>query len=793
MTAITKTAGSFGLSAWTAAALAAAPLAVVAAGVAITAATTTAVPVGAAVEAGPDQTITLPTNQVTLNGRINGVTARWVTRAGAERSTVASPTSPVTTVTFAQPGTYKFELMSFDARGKRVGRDSVKVFVQKAPVASANWRERILNTDGTINAAEYRYVANNINTDAIIDYRLGPKYANFNHAGEAPAPTAYAPDPTGYGLWPSGTKVESDPAEGAKCQRSETLPRSDQEELARGLRGAGWLVGGQHIFVPDNPSDPDYRMGISNTRGADGLVFDTGGLCMRMRASWEYDWWNRNGIAEPTNRQIRDLAAARPSLPPVPVAIARGRANASQMSFAAFKDGTIAPIFVGNTAPEFADITPVQLPAGMVPTAMAVTPQNEFLVVSIWDTNTVSGKLAFIAIRTRQMAVGNPSQTQNARWYFGTPGAWTVRGIKLLGMIDLPFAAPTSVDVSTNLTLGNPRGWSSNDNPARGDLSRQSARDFWASVSPIHPVGEEEWSQMASAGYAVVASRAENKVSFIDMGPLFQYYRKMYLTTQANYDRTVDVSTTDPTKWPFTFAVEPSQRPVIATTLAVDQPTGVSAGVQAKGYALDRSSYIFEYLQRSPREDWSGVEPERYMGRSRAFVASMDGTVRIFNVQGLNLPGSPVGKAVPATPLGSFKAGRNPSFAYVNSTGTAPEDLFLVSRGDRSITYAWPTGVVQGVLRDSRLIDPVGGAVSLNQGGYGGSGRGRAVWTTFVSITDYSGKSIHTFAVDPTRDLPRPSEELYSFNTPAGKSLWLFGSTVRTPGKPFMIDMEEII
>ncbi|MBA3837615.1 MAG: hypothetical protein C0499_08170 [Zymomonas sp.] len=70
------------MSAWTAAALAAAPLAVVAVGAAITAATTTAVPVGAAVEAGPDQTITLPTNQVTLNGRINGVTARWVTRRG---------------------------------------------------------------------------------------------------------------------------------------------------------------------------------------------------------------------------------------------------------------------------------------------------------------------------------------------------------------------------------------------------------------------------------------------------------------------------------------------------------------------------------------------------------------------------------------------------------------------------------------------------------------------------------------------------------------------------------------
>ncbi len=791
MTAITRTAGGFGLSAWTAAALAAAPLAVVAVGAAITAATTTAVPVGAAVEAGPDQTITLPTNQVTLNGRINGVTARWVTRAGAERSTIASPTSPVTTVTFAKAGTYKFELQSFDARGRRIGRDSIKVFVQKAAPATTQWRERILNANGTINAAEYRYVANNINTDAIIDYRLGPKYANFDHSGEAPVPTIHAPDPTGYGLWPYGTKVDSDPAEGAKCQRSETLPRSDQEELARGLKGAGWLVGGQHIFVPDNPNDPQYRLGISNTRGADGLVFDTGGLCMRMRASWEYDWWNRNGIAAPTSPVIRDLVAStRPDLPAVPVAIARGRANASQVGFAAFKDGSIQPTLVGNTAAEFFDGAGLRLPAGMVPTAMAVTPYNEFLVVSVWDTNTVSGKLAFIALRPRQMAVGNPSQTQNTRWYWGAPGAWTNRGMKLLGFVDLPFAAPTSVDVSNNLYLQNPRGFSDNDDPARGDLSRQSARDLWRGVNPVYSAGNDQWHQMASGGYAVVASRAEGKVSFVDMTPLYQYYREMYLTTQANFDRTVDASITDGSKWPFTFAVEGRQRPTVTTTLSIAQPTSVSAGVMANGYTNTRSQEYFEYTQRSPREAWSGVEPERYLGRSRAYVATMDGTVRGFNVQGLVFPASPVGKSVSATPLFSFTAGRNPSFAYVNATSTASDDLWLVSRGDRRVTFAWPTGDVQYSFTDSRLIDPVAGSVSFNQGGYGGSGAGRAVNAPFISIMDYNGKAIHTYAVHPR---VHNTTELYRFQSPAGAVNVLFGSSAPTPGKPFMMDQEEII
>ncbi|MCH4893877.1 hypothetical protein GO308_12205 [Sphingomonas sp. SFZ2018-12] len=799
MISITKRYRGTRRSFWSAVALATAPIAFAAVGTVVISNVSTA---PKPVDAGPDQTIMLPTNEVTLIGTINGVSARWVTRAGAERSTVISPNSATTRIVFASEGTYKFELQSFDARGRKIGSDSVKVFVQKASTATTGWRERILNADGSINAAEYRYVASNINTDAIIDYRLGPKYADFDHSGEAPAPTLWGPDQTGQGLWPFGSQPTNNPGEPEKCLPPERQPGSDQEELARGLKGGGWLIGGQLAFVPEAPSDPNYRYGISNVRTADGAYFDTGGLCMRMIAAWNPDWWNRGNIATPAQPQIRNLVAERrPDLPLVPVAIARGRANASQVSFAAFKDGTIAPVVVGNSDPEFFDDTAIRLPAGMVPTAMAVTPYNEFLVVSVWDTNTVSGKLAFIALKPRQMANGAPWQTPYTRWYWGTPGAWTNRGMKLLGFTDLPFAAPTSVDVSNNLVLGNPRGYGDNAEPARGDLSLPSARKLWSSIEPIYSVGgnqelgieNQQWSQLPSSGYAVVASRAENKVSFVDMTPLYQYYRQMYLTTQANFDQTVDQSTTDPNKWPFTFAVAASQRPVVVTTLDVQQPTSVSAGVQANGTFGDRSNYYFEYFQRSPKADWSGVEPERYIARSRAFIASMDGTVRIFNVQGLNLFGSPVGRTVPAQPLGQFQAGRNPRFAYVNSTATASDDLWLISRGDRRVTFAWPTGDVQYSFTDSRLVDPVGGSLSINLAGYGGRGPGLATFAHFISILDYSGKSIITYGVEPRRERGGGTPEIYPFRSPTGPVDVLWGSTVRFPGKPFMIDGEEII
>jgi hypothetical protein len=653
------------------------------------------------------------------------------------------------------------------------------------------WRERILNPDGTINASEYRLVANAFNTAEMLDYRLGPTAADFGNAANNAA-TLWGPDlVSGQGLWPFGTQPTSNPGEPEKCLPPDRQPRSDQEEAARGLQGGGWLIGGQHAFVPDNSNDPDYRFGVSNVRTADGAYFNTGGLCMRMIASWNPDWWNRNNIATPANPEVRALAARRADLPLVPVAIARGRANASQVSFAAFRDGTITPMLVGNSAAEFFDTSELRLPAGMVPTALAVTPYNEFLVVTLWDTNSVSGKLAFIALRPREMAVGNPSQTANTRWYWGVPGAWTNRGMKLLGIIDLPFAAPSSVDVSNNLTLQNPRGFGDNDDPARGDLAQQSARDLWRGVNPVYPAGNVQWHQMASGGYAVVASRAENKVAFVNMTPLYQYYRDMYLTTQANYNRTADMSVTDPARWPFTFAVEPRQRPVVTTTLDVAQPTSVSAGLQANGALSDRSTDLFERLvRRSPREAWSGSEPERYLARSRAFVASMDGTVRIFNVQGLVFPASPVGTSVSPTPLASFQTGRNPRFAFVNATATASDDLWVISRGDRRVTFAWPTGEVQYSFTDSRLVDPVGGAVSLNQAGFGGSGPGRAVFATYISITDYSGKAIATYAVEPRRGT---LGELYPFRAPSGPVDVLFGSIARFPGRPFQIDGEEII
>jgi hypothetical protein len=631
------------------------------------------------------------------------------------------------------------------------------------------WRERILTSDGAINPSEYIQVANNYNTSEIIDYRLGPTASDFNDVTARPRVWG----PSDLGLWPFGTQPQGNPGEPNKCVTSEFLPRSEQEEQERGFRGNGWQLGGQYLFNPDPTAPAQFRYGMSNIRTFDGNVFDTGGLCMRQRASWEPDWWNRNNISRAATPEV-ETYVNQTSAPLPAVAIARPKGNVGQVGFAAFRNGRIVTMRAGNSVPDTpgGDVSGIQLPPGMVPTAMVVSAFSEFLFVTVWDTNTISGKLAVIALRPRQQAVGAPFQTPNTRYYWGLPGAWTVTGMKILGFVDLPFAAPTSVDVYNNVIQGNPRGFGDNDDPAVGDLSRQSARDLWFNARTEPFFDSDTWRQNDRYGYVVVASRAEGKVSFVNLAPLFQFYRTMYMTTQANYDQTTTAS------WPFTFAQRPEQIPTIATTVNVPQPTAVKTGqLTTSALLLSRTDYFVEF---------EGGTDRRYAAR-RAYIATMDGQVRVFDVSRLIQPN----RTEPIQQISSFPVGRNPvSFAETGPEATAPDDLFVISRGDRSVTYAFPDGRIQGVLRDSRMEDPVGGTVGINYAGFYGRGPGIAVFALVLTVADYNGRSLTNFCVDAKRI---NQSEQYPFTTPTGPAVFLFGFRQPTPGRPLAVSIVEII
>jgi hypothetical protein len=635
------------------------------------------------------------------------------------------------------------------------------------------WRELILNNDGTINQAEYRRVAANYNTSEMLDYRLGPTAADFGNSNQQ-RPTLTGP--SDQGLWPFGTQPASNPGEPNKCVTSDRLPRSEREELDRGFRGGAWINAGQYLFLPDGNAASQFRFGMSNIRMFDGNFFDTGGLCMRMRASWEPDWWNRNDVSNPSTPEVNFTATSNPSMPLPAVAIARAKGNVGQLAYAAFRDGRIVPMRVGNSTPD-QDTRGLQLPAGMVPTAMQVSAHNEFLYVTVWDTNAATpvGRLAVIALRPRQMACCDPSLPSDTRYYWGMPGAWTSIGMKLLGMVELPMAAPTSIDVHNNVNQGNPRGTTDNNVLAVGDLSFQSARDRWFNTPWDTRFGDNYWQQNPQYGYAIIASRAEGKVTFVDLRPLFQFYRTQYMTTAARFAETRQAD------WPFTFQQRAAQMPVVRATLTLTQPTAVRTGQLTNTiFGINRVDFLAQDgLNREPFRD-------PFYSSRRAYIATMDGSVRIIDVSSLIEPSNSNAIAE----IGRFAVGRNPvNFAETGPLSTAPDDLFVVSRADRSITFAFPNGEIQGVLTDSRLEDPVNATVGVNLAGFGGTGPGRAVFAVAITVADYNGKALTNYGVEARRGNNGSLNEQYPF----GSNLFLYGFRQPTPGKPIAVSQMEVI
>ncbi len=797
MASIARTAGGFTLSAWTAVALAATPIAVVAVGAALT----TIATAPKIADAGPDQTITLPQTRVQLSGSIQGDRARWLVVQAPGPVVFDAPGSAVTGVTLSKAGNYRLRITAFNAKGRVLKSDDLSIVVKKAsttPVtgggtqAIGSWRERILNSDGTINTAQYEYVANNYNKEEILNYRLGPSAVDVGTPAETQ--TVYQPDPNG--LWKGGlNKALADKF----CQTSDKLIQTESPTgYGYGAGGGGgWQMAGQMLYAPDANAPAELRAGSSNMAAFDGdsaaLASDgsTQALCMRMSARWYGDWWLRNKIAAPTTPSVERELARNPNLPLPAVATARGFAQASVTGFLAFQSGLIVGAGTGNDGYNgISNLEPprLQLPAGKVPTALALTAMNEFLFVTVWDVKAHKGQLGVIAVR------GSGANVEPGRW--GAQSWPEVHGLKLLGFVDLPMAAPNSLSVSLFTGTQKFRGFNSWRGP---ELATQAGRDAWfkrsnASFSESARFGDDVyWKLLATAGYAMVGSRAENKVAFVDLRPLLTAYRDQYFTTQAKWDETAnaDQITTEQAQadnqWPYTFKHRPSQMPKVLGTLDIVQPTAVFA--KQRSTAGGRA-----YFVESAR-NWGGAD--RY-----AWIGAMDGTLRRYNITTLLDPGlTPV---MPTTPDKVVQSGLNPVQIVGPVPSTTPsDDVFVVSRGTRTIfTYTFD-GTPLAPLKDSRLVDPVFLTIGANQSGYGGRGRNSAVNARALTILDYNGKIVHVYGMlaDNMDKLYEPHkyfvqrDEQWLFLGPDGKTVqpYQYGAGNKVAGKPFMYSIDEVI
>lgn len=596
---------------------------------------------------------------------------------------------------------------------------------QTFTLVQPTWLEKILNKDGTINWTEYTNVAKNYNRRDIIDYRFGPDYTFYHPISENIA-TIWGG--TSDGFIGNSRLLKADNCDGT----------------------TDWFaMSGQLLFSPDTTAPKDYQPGAARARNGSIYLYAgaTPPYCLDMRVQWEPNcgnYYSTNPDVAVTQQSWKNVSGG--SVPAPPVATVRTKGGGGVTGFLIFQNGLIGATGTGNDAYDGTiggglPYPYVKLPTGKVPTAAAVTPSNEFLLVTVWDTINRKGQVAVVAIK------GNVVTSNSNRFLWGFPSWPTIKGMKLLGYVDLPFAAPTAIQASANVVANSGRGEDDNEDM---DLNSQNERNTWYNWSG------SPYKKTASCGYAVVISRAEDKATFIDLQPLFQYYRKMYFTTQANYDQTKNESNAW-NHWPYSFSYVQEQRPKVVSTISVKKPTAVVAG-------LIRCTFHWRDDDETFQEN--------------AYISTMDGELRIYKVGNLMTTGS-------ATPIGApfkiVKIGKNPTSIDYGRGADFGNDLIVSCRGDKTIYYLYYDGRIHASFRDSRLKDPVYIAVSANgRGEYG---------TCILSVMDFKGRQVVNYRYQnggieglriPIGNPPRSSIFEYSYATPL-------------PGQPFMFTLGEVV
>ncbi|WP_199040402.1 hypothetical protein [Glycomyces salinus] len=169
-----------------------------------------------------------------------------------------------------------------------------------------------------------------------------------------------------------------------------------------------------------------------------------------------------------------------------PVALARPDQSeeADAHSVIAFSGGIIATAGISSAQGG----TCVQLPDGQVPTDVALTDGNELALVTTWQPESQTGSLIVIAFSDK-------AGTYNSSWsesYLGLPNPGHFGDAEIVGTVELPFSAPTSVDA-----------WS--DSSGSLSLGRATIED------------EPHRDTVATTGYALVGSKAEGQAAVVDL------------------------------------------------------------------------------------------------------------------------------------------------------------------------------------------------------------------------------------------------------------------------------------
>ena len=548
----------------------------------------------------------------------------------------------------------------------------------------------IVDASRNVVAPAYKAMAAQFGKDAGIAYRYGPAPADYGTAGDAGVPTWFKR---------SDNTFVSDQRGGQRPCNPESCGHWQVGSWNNEVGGYSSNIG--HVaYVPDNPV---LRVGVTDLAisSVSNSVFS-----QKPELSWTL---YGNGLDEINAVALR--AQGKDASNPVALARCLGRPGWCLSSIMVFRDGLVASAG-NNTARNQAW---VQLAAGKVPTAVAVTNSSEFALVTVWDTVNVRGEIAVIAFTGLGDGASVAKPERGDWWgewraaYPGLPNLGNVAHMKLLGYVALPdmkapteISATTGVDRNAYLSAGAP-GY---DSPGTMTLSIEAKRQAFMNGGRWH-------NSYAKAGVAVVISKSEQKVAFIDLKPLFGYYASMYFGSSANFDLTKSIGAGD-RQWPFSFAGAPQQTPTVIKTVSLAQrPTAV------KAYA------------------WGADK--------RAWIATQDGRLNVWDLGGY--PGTSAPDRI--RQIGSIAVGRNPTGIALPKEKAGDSiypdirnEVIVTSRGDRRIDwvrFSGNGGSVVRTLKDTRLKDPISAEDTDNH----------STESYVLSVADYGGRALHNYRYGP--------------------------------------------
>ena len=552
----------------------------------------------------------------------------------------------------------------------------------------------IVNACGAVDPKAYVAIAAQLGTDVGIHYRYGDACSGSGDAGAAPTwskPGDQHFDNAGNG---SGWSFQVGGPEAATTDKN-------LDDYASNI--------GQGIYVADAAKDP-------------GVVDLTTYLMGRntFAESPQLPWVYYGGGNPDVN--VVDYQKTAALSGPITTGRCYGNSGWCANALIAFGNGMIVTAG-SNTA---RNEKTFQLPAGKIPTGIAVTNNGEFALVTIWDTQNLKGQVAVIALAGMRQGypAGDPNSSWWGEWQAVNPGLRNLGNIgfmKLLGFLDLPgMMAPTEISASADYMPGfdDQQGWmcSADGKNCRTQafqlpLTTETNRQSFIGTGP-------NANRFSKSGFAVVISKSEKTAIFIDLKPLFQKVQNMYFGTPADFALTQTVGQPD-NQWPFAFSYAPDFAPKIVSTVTLTQaPTSVRTSLETV---------------------------------NRAWIGTIDGTLHIYDVGGY---GDNAKTAIPTaiTEVGSVAIGKNPTalayakheFGWTDKTHPIDKEVIAVSRGECKIDWVKfgatdKDGQIARTLRDSRLVDPISAENNDNHG----------TESYVLSVADYGGKQIAQYRYGP--------------------------------------------